>query len=382
MKKVGLTVCYDTKNYGSQLQVLATITKIEQIGYKTEIIRYKKKISPYFIVQNCPRILNPFFVKAKVKRIIKNKKIKKDSSISNEICKRNKRFSKFADEKFKNLSRVYNGWNDLKKSNNDYDEFLCGSDQLWLPNNLGSHFYTLEFVDNEKKKIAYATSFGVKSIPWYQKNRTKKYLNRFDFLSNREISGSKIVKELTGKESKVVCDPTLLLTAKEWEKIISHKKVEKEKYIFCYFLGTNKEHREAANKLKEITGFNIVTIPFLDNFVESDKAFGDKRLYDIDTIDFVNYIRNAEYVLTDSFHGSIFSILNNKQFITFDRFNDKSKDSRNTRIDSLFSILNIKNRRFNGDINKIFEKIDYDDVEKKLSKLREDSIDYLLTALK
>ena len=382
MKKIGLAVCYDTKNYGSQLQVLATLKKIEELGFETEIIRYKKKISPTFIVQTLLRLFNIPFIQAKINSKKKRNRIDKHDQLRDDVKKRNDRFNKFVTDYFTNLSEQYNGWESLvRKSNQNYDTFLCGSDQLWLPHNLGSHFYTLEFANDDKKKVAYATSFGVSEIPNNLKKGYKKFLNRFQFLSTREIAGQEIIKELTGKNAKVVCDPTLLFNSEQWMKILPEEKVISEKYIFCYFLGDNNEHRNQAEILSQKTGYKIVTIPFLDNFVERDLTFGDYKMFDIDTKDFVNLIRNAEYVLTDSFHGSIFSILNHKKFITFNRYTS-GKGSRNSRIDSLCHLLNLNDRRFEKNIlDNIFNDIDYDNVEIKLNELRNASISYLIDSL-
>ncbi len=382
MKKVGLAVCYDTKNFGSQLQVLATIRKVEELGYESEIIRYKKKLTPTFVLQTIPRLFNVSFIKAKLHSKNKRKQIEKHPDIARNVLIRNERFNKFVEKYFTNLSKPYNGWENLvRESSKNYDAFLCGSDQLWLPNNLGSHFYTLEFAPDNKPKIAYATSFGVSRIPDGQKKATAKYLNRFQNLSTREIAGQKIIKELTGKTAQVVCDPTLLFDAKGWEQMLPKKKVVEEPYVFCYFLGTNEEHRAAANEFKKKTGLKIVTCPYLDNFVETDQNFGDIQLFDMDAADFVNLIRHAEYILTDSFHGSVFSILNHKKFMTFNRFN-AGANSRNSRIDSLCTLLGLSERRYNGDIMNVEKDIDYRAVEEKLEKLRADSIKYLKTALK
>ena len=382
MKKVGLAVCYDTKNFGSQLQVLATIRKIEELGYESETIRYKKKLTPTFVLQTIPRLFNVSFIKAKLHSKNKRKQIEKHPDIARNVLIRNERFNKFVEKYFTNLSKPYNGWENLvRESSKNYDAFLCGSDQLWLPNNLGSHFYTLEFAPDNKPKIAYATSFGVSRIPDGQKKATAKYLNRFQNLSTREIAGQKIIKELTGKTAQVVCDPTLLFDAKGWEQMLPKKKVVEEPYVFCYFLGTNEEHRAAANEFKKKTGLKIVTCPYLDNFVETDQNFGDIQLFDMDAADFVNLIRHAEYILTDSFHGSVFSILNHKKFMTFNRFN-AGANSRNSRIDSLCTLLGLSERRYNRDIMNVEKDIDYRAVEEKLEKLRADSIKYLKTALK
>lgn len=381
MKKVGLAVCYDTKNFGSQLQVLATVKKVEEFGYDTEIIRYKKKLTPTFVMQTIPRLFNMSFIKTKLTAKNKDKKIAQHPEIAKKVSTRNKRFQMFVTEYFTNLSKAYNGWENLvKDSEKNYDIFLCGSDQLWLPNNLGSHFYTLEFAPDNKPKIAYATSFGVSQIPDGQKKATAKYLNRFQNLSTREIAGQKIIKELTGKIAQVVCDPTLLFDAEEWKQMLPEKKVVEEPYVFCYFLGTNEEHRAAANEFKTKTGLKIVTCPYLDNFVETDQKFGDVQLFDMDAADFVNLIRRAEFILTDSFHGSVFSILNHKKFMTFNRFN-AGANSRNSRIDSLCTLLGLSERRYNGNVMDVEKDIDYIEVEKRLGELRADSVKYLENAL-
>lgn len=380
-KRVGLAVCYDTKNFGSQLQVLATDKKIKELGYKTEIIRYKKKLSFIFALQTFPRFFNPMFVTSKMSSKKRKKLINSYPDIASKVRVRNTRFDKFADEHFDNVSMYYNGWKNLKKASEDYDAFLCGSDQLWLPQNLGSHFYTLEFVSDNKPKIAYATSFGVSRIPWFQKKRTKKYLNKFYALSTRELKGQEIIEELIGKKAEVVCDPTLLFDAKGWSNLIEEKKIIDEPYVFCYFLGKNEEHRTIANEFAKEKRLKIVSCPFLDNFVEADISFGDKQMFDLDAADFVNLIRHADYILTDSFHGTVFSILHHKQFITFNRFGNEV-GSRNSRIDSLCEILHLNGRRYSGNIiEQADEEINYEVTDKLLEEIRDKSYEYLKKSL-
>lgn len=362
--------------------MLATQEKVSQLGYDYEIIRYDKKLSPALLLQSVPRLLNPYFISGKLRKAKKGKELRKHPDIQKNVRVRNQRFGDFVNKHFDKMSPFYKGWAELKKGTGNYDAFLCGSDQLWLPGNLGSHFYTLEFVPDEKTKIAYATSFGVSRIPWFQKKRTARYLERFQALSTREVRGCEMIRELTGLDSSVVCDPTLLFSAEQWKELIPVRPVVKEPYIFCYFLGTNPKHRRIARELKKATGLKIVTVPFLDHFVPEDVKFGDRRLYDVDAEDFVNLIRHAEYVLTDSFHGSVFSILHHKQFVTLNRFDDNSSNSRNSRIDSLCALLGLSERRYHGDIEKAIQKpIDYEAVEVKLNELRAGSASYLEKAL-
>lgn len=379
--KVGLCVCYDTKNYGSQLQVLATQEILQQLGYDYEVIQYKKKMTPLFVLRSLPRLLNCSFVKGKIKGFEKKQQLKQHPVIWEKVQIRNQSFQYFVEKYFTKLSKPYIGIESLKQGTVNYDLFLTGSDQLWLPSNLGSHFYTQEFVPDNKVKIAYAPSFGVSRIPWYQKKRTANYLKRFQFLSTREIAGQKLIQQLTGRNVPVVVDPTLLLTRQQWSELIPENKIIDGEYIFCYFLGTNEEHRTIAKKLKKNTGLKLVTVPFLDHFVESDLQFGDQMLFDVDATDFVNLIRNAKYILTDSFHGTVFSIIHHKKFITLDRFSSNSNDSRNSRIDSLCTSLGLEQRRYNDDIMKIDEPILFEKVDQKLEQLCEASICYLREAL-
>ena len=383
MKKIGLCVCYNTKNYGSQLQVLATQLKVQALGYDYEIIRYKKKYDLKMVLKSVPRVFNPWLVRGKLTTLRKKRQLRKYPEIRRKCSKRSRLFGGFIDRFFDRLSPVYTGSEELTKGPLNYDGFLVGSDQLWLPSGLASGFYTLEFVPEQKTKIAYATSFGVGRIPSWQKNRTAAYLKRFDFLSTRELRGAEIIRDLTGKGVQVVADPTLLLTREEWLDVIPEKKITESPYIFCYFLGTNKEHRDIARELKEKTGMPVVTTPFLDNFVKEDLEFGDRQLFDVAPDDFVNLIRGAEYVLTDSFHGSVFSILHHKQFVTFNRFSGASGNSRNSRIDSLCGLLGLEKRRYHQDIlQEAAARIDYETVEEKLTALRRESADYLARSLK
>lgn len=381
VKKIGLAVCYDTKNFGSQLQLLANIKKIEELGYETEIICYEKRLTPVFIMQTIPRLFNLRFVRSKLSAKRKKMKINKNKEVFRNVSIRRERFDHFVEEHFTNISKPYKGWETLvKESAKNYDAFLCGSDQLWLPNNLGSHFYTLEFAPINKTKIAYATSFGVSEIPKFQRRNTAKYLKRFQALSTREMAGSKIIEDLIGEKAQVVCDPALLFDAADWANLITDSKVIEGEYIFCYFLGTNQEHRKIAEQLRKRTGLKLVTCPFLDHFVESDQYFGDIQMYDLDAFDFINLIRHAKYILTDSFHGTVFSILHHKKFLTFNRFNNGT-NSRNSRIDSLCTLLGLNERRYTDNVKVIENEIDYEQVEEKLKSFRYDSIKYLKNAL-
>lgn len=381
-KKIGVCCVFNHRNYGSMLQTLATVEKLESMGYDYEIIHYTKKLTLDLLLRSLDRI--PEEIRTRVRRKNKNKKMDTYPEIKDSIKIRNSYFDNFRKSRFTKVSKPYNTFKELQNAANNYSAVLVGSDQLWVPKGYSTGFFNLLFVPENVPKLAYATSFGVSEIPKNKRKAAKYFLNRMDYISVRELRASEMIKELTGREVPTVVDPTILFTGEEWKEIITEKKVvENEKYIFCYFLGNNPEQRLEVEKLKKATGYKIVFIPHLDEFIESDIKFGDKQLYNVGPEEFVNLIRNAEYVCTDSFHGSVFSILNHKKFVTFNRFKTTDRNSRNSRIDSLLQQTNLSERRYDGNlVEQIVKDIDYDKVESRLTKMREKSEDYLEMALK
>ena len=383
MDKVGLCVRYDCDNFGSMLQIFATQKALKKIGYDYEIIRYDKRTILFYIT-NLTRLFNPYFMKGKLNTINKKRKLKAYPKVQSGNRIRNRCIAEYRNENIGPYSTIYKGYKNLVKGAENYFAVIVGSDQLWTPAGIKSKFYNLIFVPDHIKKVSFATSFGVGAIPASQKKMTEQYLNRIDYISVREIRGAEIVKELTGREVTIALDPTLLYTGNEWKAFFPEKRVIEYPYIFAYFLGSNEEHRDAVEQLKKDTGLKVVTIPFMDMFVERDLTFGDELLFNVGPIEFLNIIRGAEYICTDSFHGTVFSILNHKQFITFNRTNNNDKQTRNSRIDSLFSLLGLENRRYKEGFklrDAMVQSIDFDTVDQKLIKLRKETFDFLKTAL-
>lgn len=380
MKKIAIITGYNIKNYGSALQAFANQKILDNMGVENECINYvKKKDFKQFI-----RIFNIPLVKTKIKGLKKKIYAKKyPETLGKNFEIRNKIFDEFVEKNFR-ISKKYYGYEELKNGIKDYNAVLLGSDQVWNPLNFGSHYYTLEFVPNNIPKITYAPSFGVSKIPSSQKKATINYLNRIEYMSVREKKGQEIIKELTGRNVQIVLDPTLLLNKEQWDEILNEERIIKEPYIMCYFLGENKKHREFAEELKKKTGFKIVTLPFMDEIVKEDFEFGDKQFFNAGPSEFINLISNAEYVCTDSFHGTVFSIINHKKFVTFNRFDENKKVSTNSRISSLLGLLGLENRLNscnNKNLSNVEDEIDYSEVDKKLECLRKESMSYLKNAI-
>ena len=125
------------------------------------------------------------------------------------------------------------------------------------------------------------------------------------------------------------------------------------------------------------TGLKIVALRHMDQYVDEDEMFGDYAPYDVGPEEFLNYLREAEYVCTDSFHGSCFSIINEKKFMIFNRYDEQSTTSKNSRIDSLCSSLGLSERRYRGNVLDIEKEIDYKMVKSKFAKIYSKTEKYL-----
>lgn len=388
MKKIGIVSCYFQHNYGSMLQAYATQMALDKMGFENETINIsgfnkeiKKSKIKYFIKASLSSdILLSKFGMAKnvlIKKIFKN-----DYTKNSKL--RDKKFNDFCLSKFR-LSPIYNSKVELSsKCAESYSAIIVGSDQLWLPANIMADYYTLNFVPDNVNTIAYSTSFGQSELPKDVSKKAKVFLNKIKHLSIREETGQKLIENLVDRKVPIVCDPTLLFTGEEWLSIQKKDSIIKEKYIFCYFLGNNPPHREFAQRLKKITGYKIVALIHLDEFIKCDISYADETPYDVDPADFLNLIRNASYVCTDSFHCSVFSILYKRTFFAFHRYNRNTIQSTNSRLDTLFNLCGITGRILAGNenINECLKlPINYDDVHNRLKKLREYSYKYLIDSL-
>ncbi len=387
-RKIGCVIAYTPghNNYGTSLQGYAMLKKIQQLGYSCEIIYYEKHLT---IFQKIAFVLNAIRageIKDLYHRLTMKMTLKKYPHYADGIKKRTEAVDGYKRKKLLPLLHTYVGYEALHEGSKGYDVVVVGSDQVWIPLSLPNKYYNLLFVDDSVKKVSYASSFGVSQIPKFQQKATGAYLDRFSVIGVREQRGKEIVDSLSHQKAQVVADPTLLLIRSEWEEEIKDARpCEKEPYIFCYFLGTNQEARRAVNRLKRDTGYKIITIRHMDEYVPEDEQFGDEAPYEVDPYDFVKYISEATYVCTDSFHCSVFSTIFHRRFMTFYRFAQSSKTNRNSRIDSLFNVLGINKEHIysGGDIIEcINSPIDWNMVDENLSKLRADSIAFLERALK
>lgn len=377
---IGVCIKYFHENYGGMLQAYATVSMLESRGIQYELVQYEKKRTLVGIAKSMPRLLNGVLRNDKYEAFLKKQGLKKHPEFAKNDAIRMKAFKKFKNEHFTKLSPVFKGYEALCNGANRYSAVVTGSDQLWSPAGLPTNYYNLQFVPNNIRKISYASSFGVKEIPWYQKKRTAAFLNRMEFISMRENRGSEIVKELTGRDVPVILDPVFMFDKEDWEKLIPQNKELDEPYIFAYFLGDTAEYRFAVKKAAKELGCKFVALRHLDQYVPEDEDFGDIALYDVGPDRFLNLLRGATYICTDSFHGSCFSIIHKKAFVTFNRYSNQSKHSKNSRIDTLCSNLGLEDRRYDASLtltSQLRKMIDYESVAKKFEVLKKETDRYL-----
>lgn len=296
---------------------------------------------------------------------------------------RKKVYAEF-NKKWNKMLPTVNGWAALTEQASQMDAVVVGSDQLWRPSNIVGCYFTLEFVPDNVKKIAFSTSFGVPELPKKLHKHANKYLSRIEHISVRENSGALIVKSISGKDATVVCDPTMMLTAEEWMHIQDEKPFAEGKYILMYLMGDNIEQREFVKLLSKKIGCRIIGLLHGATYIAYDEEVADEKPFNVGPSEFVNLIRNAEYVCTDSFHCCVFSILNSTKFFAFRRWPDGSKFSANDRLYTLLDFTGLSSRMLVGteDVDKcIADEIDFSKVLEKVAEKRAMSMKYLINAL-
>lgn len=369
--KIATITFHNVNNYGALLQAYALQQTILNMGYDTELIDYTR--------QNLKDVLVWFGNKSKC--FLKGKPDKQLYSIkefldmvfagegnTKEIAPA---FNSFRKNKLK-LSSPANR-NNVGKLAENYDLVITGSDQVWNCGRVNIEpTYMLDFVNESRKKGSYAASFGISEIPEKYKHIYKNLLSDFSYLSVRENKGAEIIKDLIDREAKVVLDPTFLLNKEQWEKLPDKKIDNSQKYILVYQLEYSKNLMSFARKLSKEIGLPLKFIrkPVKEN-IEEDYCVG------LGPDGWVEQFLNAEYIVTNSFHGTAFAINFNKNFFT-EVSQERIRAAMSSRLINLLNIFDLNDRFIdNGENKNMLSNINYDIVNVKLDELRQQSLDYL-----
>ena len=377
---IGLVTCFEVYNYGSQLMSLALQMMMDELDYSCEQINYVPKRDLHYICSVPFKLTNQALIEHKQELKQKQNLVEQSSDQKRLFQKKKEAFDRFIKENM-NLSKPAVGYRALTQLANQYDCVLLGSDQVWNPLNLEGDFKNLMFVPDQVPKIVYGASFGVSDVPRNQIGRTKKYLTRIPYKSVREKQGADLIRTLTGENVPVVLDPTLMISTEQWKNKCCNRFVPDEPYIFTYFLGKDPANRKRVLELKKETGLKVAAI---DLYNIENVNYIDWPVDCAGPGDFVGLIQGAQYICTDSFHGTVFSILNEKKFVTFLRYAGGATNAGNSRIGSLLEQLALMDRIYaDGAVQKqIDQGIDYALVNEKLNALRETSWTFLKNALK
>ena len=366
MKKIGIITFSRAHNYGAFLQVFALQNILNEMGYEGLVVDYRNEVieSPfypiYFKNKNFVQIIKEII---KIPFYYKNKKA------------RYKKFNQVIDSK---LIKTIN-YTDKNINKVDVDVLITGSDQVWSMDIVGelSDIYTLNFKTDKKiKKISYAASVGNIQNILENKDEYIKKINNLDKISVREDDACDVLNELLeNRQVERTCDPTLLISKEKWNKQLDNNEDIKEKYILAYVVAGDEEYVKIVNDLSKKTGLKVIHFglknPGYDNVL--------KTAYMEGPFEFINYIKNAEYVVATSFHATVFSIIFNKKFFIVPH------RKTGARVNNLLEKLNINGRTFSN--LEEFKKIDYnfetdwEDVEKRLNVERNKSINWLKEAI-
>ena len=366
MKKIGIVTFHRAYNYGAMLQAFALLKKCNE-NNKAELLDYYNY--EVYSEYNLIRPLRKNIVKSSIKIMIDLTNIKKRKL-------RQKSFEKFINTKMI-LSKKYNDISELKKAKLDYDVLITGSDQVWSPVIVGelSDAYALNFDIGNSKKISYAASIGdITQVDKYKDDFINK-LSKIDNISVREENAKQKLEEILDKKVETVLDPTLLLSKKEWNEELKEMEKPKEKYILAYTVSMNKEYIKIVNYFSEKTGLKVIHFGEIKNMYKNVL----KSCYTEGPLEFINYIKNAEYVIATSFHATVFSILFNKKFFVIPHRKTGS------RVVNLLEKLGIKNRLFYT-LEEFKEaqhdiETDWEKVEEKLQIEKEKSLSWLNEAI-
>lgn len=384
MKKVGIITIVNVNNYGAELQAFATFRKLQLMGYNAEIINYLYYKEWRYIDSKMSRSFNSMSIKGK---IIYFAKYRVASFVLNKIlpliCKDVKQrianFNSFHQHNTR-FSKLYKSMKDLYTDTPIYDVYMVGSDQVWNPNASSSiEPYFLTFAPHSALTVSYASSFGVSKIENNSiANRIKLGLSSIKTISVRESSGVNLVKELTGRTAQLVCDPTLLLNKSEWTMFMKPVSNMPQRYVLIYQLSESDAIVKLATRIgkqEQIPVYRICKRAFK---VKKDK--GVVNILNAGPSEFLSLITNASFIITNSFHGTAFSINFDVPFYTV----VSAKKKNNNRMESLLDYVGLGKRIVKDDVditNLPIVGYDVNATQLKLKSFRLESEKFLEDAL-
>lgn len=365
MSKIGIITFHNSYNCGSMLESYAMQTIIERLGLNAEIINFSN--------ENQRRLYRVTYKNNSLKNMVKNVLI---LPAHKRIKCNNKKYEEFKNRYF----HLTKGYNDMQQlSDEDYSVVIAGSDQIWnITIDDADDAYFLPWV-KKAKKVAYAPSFGAKKIADNTKDVQKyiNFLNDFNALSIREKNGQKWIKEMINKNVPVLLDPTLLLEKEDYDKLVADDVKIENKFIFFYSPDFKSNICQYVKQIANKYHLKVITWSTKQYYAKGVKRYGFELPPYENPAMYLYLLKNAELVMTTSYHGTIFSTLYRKKFITVKNGGMYGNDDR---VITLLEQLNMMDRLIPHEFDENFDylaNVDYEKYDKNIGELKEKSIVYL-----
>ncbi len=363
--KIGILTFPNSKSYGATLQMRALYHVCQDLGYDVEILNYHnlwmKQEKHTELFQGTDK--GAAWAKKMAADLIHTRMIR--------------RFSKFEGQMNKYPRRATSDKTRLPQIAARYAAVICGSDQVWNPDiiNFDRSFF-LDFCGPETARISYAPSFGVEQLPDDFGKEVSEELKKFHSISVREKAGQQIVHTLTGNEPQIVVDPSLLLDAEQWRSYETKYSRADGDYILYYTIRGSKTLWEHCLKLAEKTNMKILRIG--GNIIKkhTKKQANVEYVCDIGPDEWLYLVRNARYVVTNSFHGTAFSVNFRKSFYV------EFSSLTNSRLSNIINMLSLEDRVLTADTEILPSDPDFTKAEEALSKQKTDAVNFLEQALR
>ena len=387
--KIGIVTYVKCDNYGAELQAFALQWKLNSLGYDAEVINLEKR--------NIDMKRNPDVIMGAIKQRFKQEGVFAIVSILRKFFETKKRiadegkykainenkhklFESFFENKVRHSEKYYTLDGISNATDLQYDVYIAGSDQIW--NYIHTDrldIYFLMFANKFKaKKISYAASVSIYDIPKKWRAAYKMYFENIDVLSVRELHGAELVSKYSNKKAEVVLDPTFLLTKEDWVREVANDCGVEGDYLLIYTLSGSPHIRKMAHDIARRLNLKVVNIK---SGYSNEPDDGTINVYEIGPAEWVGLWSKAKYVVTDSFHGTAFSINFNIPFTTLVNPNSMM----NSRVLSILKIMNLESRivydTLKGDLKPNDIVLDFTETNRILKQWKEKSLNFLLQAL-
>jgi hypothetical protein len=381
--KIGIITVSRTFNFGAELQTFALQHKLNQLGYDAEVIDYLYYKNKRHKASNKSAPELNFTLKEKIKKkilyYIVGPIIDTCLPIIHKNTKKKTANFKLFHEHYTKFSREFRSIEELYEYNHSYDVYISGSDQVWNPATYSSlKPYLLDFVPEGKKRIAYAASFGVSEVSESYIKAYSTLFKKMDCILVREQQGKELVRKIAQKQADVVLDPTLLLNKKDWKAVTPNVNIQISKpYLLIYDLHPSIPLLQLTEILNKEMGLRVYRL--------CKRAYGnpkDKNITNIEDAgpaEFIAMFMNASYVLTNSFHGTVFSTNFNIPFHAV--LNPDRKN--NSRITDFLALTGLSDRIIWEDktTKQVKTTCEFEQANNSLIKLRTKSINHLKQSL-